>query len=92
MKLPSPTEYDLLLDLQFAPLRGVELQSTYDMWHEVPLPKGTLYQSLQRLIATGLVASNPGTEGEDKRLKFYSVTEKGRLALPHLKALKEIMQ
>ena len=47
----------------------------------VRLGPGTLYGTLQRLLAQGLVAESPSGEDEDPRRRLYRLTPLGRAVL-----------
>ena len=46
--------------------------------NEVLLNQGTIYASLVRLEQRGWIASEWGTSGNNRKAKFYSITEEGR--------------
>jgi DNA-binding PadR family transcriptional regulator len=43
--------------------------------------QGSLYPALHRLEAKGLIASEWGTSGNNRRAKFYTLTDSGRRQL-----------
>ena len=47
------------------------------------IEQGALYPALARLEAQGLVASEWGTSGNNRRAKFYRLTRTGRTRLEH---------
>ena len=46
-----------------------------------PLQQGTVYPALYRLEDRGLLATEWGTSGNNRKAKFYSLTPAGRKAL-----------
>ncbi len=46
--------------------------------NEVLLNQGTIYASLVRLEQRGWIASNWGTSDNNRKAKFYAITESGR--------------
>jgi transcriptional regulator len=49
--------------------------------NEVLLNQGTIYASLVRLEQRGWIASEWGVSGNNRKAKFYSITEEGRSRL-----------
>ena len=49
--------------------------------NQVLLNQGTIYASLVRLQQRGWIAAEWGTSGNNRRAKFYSITNKGRKQL-----------
>lgn len=49
--------------------------------NEVLLNQGTIYASLVRLEQRGWIASEWGVSGNNRRAKFYSITDTGRCQL-----------
>jgi DNA-binding PadR family transcriptional regulator len=51
---------------------------------EVQLGPGTLYNSIKKMLADGLIAAavrRPAPEADDPRRRYYSITHSGRRAL-----------
>jgi PadR family transcriptional regulator PadR len=63
--------------------------------NEVLLNQGTIYASLVRLEQRGWIDANWGVSGNNRKAKFYAITDAGRLQLDedavHWRRLSDVM-
>jgi PadR family transcriptional regulator PadR len=73
----------VLKTLQTGPTHGWDIaQRIQQVSREVlRVGQGSLYPALHRLEAKGWIASEWGTSGNNRRAKFYTLTETGRRQL-----------
>lgn len=96
MKLPSPTEKDVLniVSLEWTgSISGKKLLSGYSRKHGPP-PKGTFYTLLRRLVSKGWIGSRKGNpkKQEDGRVRYYFMSQKGKELHDVLTSLQEAMK
>ena len=89
----SPSKLDLMqgtLDLMvlktlsaMGPLHGYGIARRIEQvsGNEVLLNQGTIYASLVRLEQRGWIASSWGVSGNNRKARFYAITESGRRQL-----------
>jgi transcriptional regulator len=103
----SPSKLDLLqgtLDLMvlktlsaMGPQHGYGIARRIEQvsGDEVLLNQGTIYASLVRLEQRGWIESSWGVSGNNRKAKFYAITDAGRLQLEedalHWKRLTDVM-
>ena len=76
--------FHILLALARGPKHGYEIMKIVrqDSAGKVAMGNGTLYGSLKRMLAEGLVEEDGDrTDGDDTRRKYYRVSEFGRKVL-----------
>ena len=81
----TPTMFYILLALGDVERHGYGIMQELEMRTEgrVKLGPGTLYGSIKRLLADGLIvesAEKPGLETADERRRYYRLTNFGRRA------------
>ncbi len=90
MELPRPEILQGTLDLMvlkslaaLGPLHGYGIARRIEQVSDdtLRLNEGTVYQSLLRLQQKGWIDSDWGTSENNRRAKFYSITESGRRQL-----------
>jgi len=90
MELPRPEILQGTLDLMvlkslaaLGPLHGYGIARRIEQVSDdtLRLNEGTVYQSLLRLQQRGWIDSDWGTSENNRRAKFYSITESGRKQL-----------
>lgn len=89
MKMPSPTELDLLDALGARERSGREVAQLYTKEQGKGISYGTLYSALRRLVETGWLETRDG-EDEDGRIRYFKLTGPGIKALPHARQLNAI--
>lgn len=69
--------------LRHGPLNGWDIMQRIELVSNEVLQviPGSLYPALHRLEARGLVAAKWGASDNNRRARFYTLTEKGRLQL-----------
>jgi DNA-binding PadR family transcriptional regulator len=82
----SPTAFHMLVSLADGPRHGYAIAREVEDLTEgrIMMGPGTLYGSLQRMTASGLIeeAENPGDDGlHAKRRRYYRMTRLGSAAL-----------
>ena len=82
----TPTVFHMLVALSAGPTHGYAIaQEVEELTHgQLVLGPGTLYGSLQRMVASGLIeeAANPGDDGlHAERRRYYRITGLGSAAL-----------
>jgi DNA-binding PadR family transcriptional regulator len=82
----TPAVFHLLLALASGERHGYELmkQVKHDSRGQVRMGSGTLYGSIKRMLAAGLIeeaGERPDTAIEGERRRYYRLTEPGREAL-----------
>jgi DNA-binding PadR family transcriptional regulator len=81
----TPAVFYILLALSGGEKHGYEImkQVKHDSQGQVKMGTGTLYGSLKRMLADGLIAEageRPNPAVDDERRRYYRVTELGRRA------------
>lgn len=81
--LQGTLELLLLRMLQSSPLNGWDLMQRMQLISKevLSVTPGSLYPALHRLEARGLIASEWGASGNNRRAKFYRLTPAGRRQL-----------
>lgn len=76
----SQSEFYILLSLAIKKRHGYEImqQVKSDSGQKVLLGPGTLYGSIKRMLENRLIEE---IDGDNKRRKYYALTEKGRTSL-----------
>lgn len=79
----TPAVFYILLALSIKERHGYEImkQVKEDSNGKVAMGPGTLYGSIKRMIADGLIIETeerPDPERDDERRRYYKITEKGR--------------
>jgi len=82
----SPTAFHILVSLADGPSHGYAVAREVEELTEgrIVMGPGTLYGSLQRMVAAGLIeeAANPGEAGlHAERRRYYRTTQLGSAAL-----------
>lgn len=80
----TPAVFHILLALAKGDKHGYEImkQVKQDSHHRVKMGNGTLYGSIKRMLADGLVEDAGDRAGDDDtRRKYYKLTKLGRQAL-----------
>ncbi|MDX1493603.1 MAG: PadR family transcriptional regulator [Longimicrobiales bacterium] len=82
----TPTVFHMLVSLSGGPSHGYAIAQEVEELTEgqIVLGPGTLYGSLQRMVASDLIeeTANPGDEGlHSDRRRYYRITALGRTAL-----------
>jgi DNA-binding PadR family transcriptional regulator len=82
----TPAVFYILLALADADKHGYEImkQVKHDSSGQVKMGTGTLYGSLKRMLADGLIekaGERPDPTLDDERRRYYRLTERGRQAL-----------
>jgi DNA-binding PadR family transcriptional regulator len=82
----TPAVFHILLALAGGDKHGYEImkQVRHDSQGKVTMGNGTLYGSIKRMLADGLVedaGDNVDPSGDDERRRYYTLTERGRQAL-----------
>ena len=74
--------YQILLSVVDGPSHGYAIMREVETrtLGSVMLGPATLYRSLERLLASGLIAEHPGESGTDRRRR-YSITRAGKAEL-----------
>ena len=85
-KTLTPSVFYILLALCNKERHGYEImkQAEYDSDGKIEMGPGTLYGSIKRMLADGLIEEayeKPGIEPEDERRKYYRLTDLGRKQL-----------
>jgi DNA-binding PadR family transcriptional regulator len=95
----TETTYFILLSLAVEPSHGYRIMKDVEALSDerVSLSTGTLYGALRRLLEQGWIeripASNVGEKTDERKRKFYQLTEKGRLVLEaEVSRLSELLQ
>jgi DNA-binding PadR family transcriptional regulator len=86
MKLPSPTEFNLLMALGAQEMSGRDLARRYESEQKRSISYGTLYTAMRRLKDSGWVTVRDD-EDEDGRVRFFKLTGSGIDKLPSLRDL-----
>jgi DNA-binding PadR family transcriptional regulator len=81
----TPAVFSILLALATSDKHGYEImkQVKQDSQNQVKMGTGTLYGSLKRMLADGLIAEagdRPDPALDDERRRYYRLTELGRQA------------
>ena len=81
----TPAVFYILLALAGGEKHGYEImkQVKQDSADQVKMGTGTLYGSLKRMLADGLIAEadeRPAPELDDERRRYYQLTDQGRQA------------
>src|SRR5258707_1787349 len=81
--LPGTLELLVLQTLVFGSRHGHGIATTIQRTSEdlLLIDHGSLYPALQRLERAGLIASEWGTSGNNRRARFYRLTRGGRKKL-----------
>jgi len=81
--LPGTLDMLILKAVSLKPLHGygVLLRIGQISGNALEIPQGSLYPALYRLEHQGLIAAEWGQSENNRRAKFYSLTESGRLRL-----------
>jgi DNA-binding PadR family transcriptional regulator len=77
----TPAVFHILLALARGEMHGYEIMKAVrqDSGGRVKMGNGTLYGSVKRMLADGLVAdAGERAEGDDTRRKYYRLTDLGR--------------
>ena len=82
----TPAVFHILLALASGERHGYEMmkQIRHDSQGQVTMGSGTLYGSIKRMLASGLIAEageRPDPARDDERRRYYRLTEPGRRAL-----------
>lgn len=82
----TPAVFHILLALSGGELHGYAIMQEVESQSSgsVPMGPGTLYGSLKRMLASGLVAEageRPDPALDDERRRYYKLTEEGTRAL-----------
>jgi DNA-binding PadR family transcriptional regulator len=82
----TPAVFHLLLALASGERHGYEMmkQIRHDSRGQVSMGSGTLYGSIKRMLAAGLIeeaGERPDPACDDERRRYYRLTEPGRRAL-----------
>jgi len=82
----TPAVFHILLALAGGDKHGYEImkQVRHDSQGKVTMGNGTLYGSIKRMLADGLVedaGDKVGPSGDDERRRYYTLTLLGRQAL-----------
>lgn len=79
----SHVVYHILLSLSRAPAHGYGIiKDVREQTHgRLDLEAGTLYAAIKRLRDDGLLEEAPTPAGEDRRRRYYGVTDHGRAVL-----------
>jgi len=82
----TPAVFYILFALAGGDKHGYEIakQVAHDSKEQVSMGTGTLYGSLKRMLADGLIEAaeqRPVPELDDERRRYYRLTERGRQAL-----------
>lgn len=83
MKLPSPTQMNLLQALGAREISGRNLAKRYEQETGHSISYGTLYTTMRRLEEAGWVESRDDEDG-DGRVRLFKITENGHKALRHV--------
>ena len=83
MKIPSPTEFDLLSALGMREVSGRDLAKRYESETGKSMSYGTLYTAMRRLKDSGWVTARDDEEG-DRRVRHFKLSDSGAAALPKL--------
>lgn len=78
----TPAMFHILLSLADGEGHGYAImQQVEESTHgEIRLPPGTLYRSIKRLLAQGMIEvsdDRPGAEDDDERRRYYRISELG---------------
>jgi PadR family transcriptional regulator PadR len=73
----------ILRTLRFGPAHGHAIAKAIENGSEdvLLIEQGSLYPALHRLIKRGWITFDPGTSENNRRAKFYRLTDKGRKQL-----------
>jgi transcriptional regulator len=73
----------VLQALEFEPMHGWGITERIDQWSEnvLKLGQGTLYPALYRLERKGLIRSDWGLSGNNRRARYYALTSSGKRRL-----------
>src|SRR5579883_1745637 len=80
----TPAVFHILLALAKGKKHGYEIMKTVrqDSLGKVSMGNGTLYGSLKRMLADGLIEdAGERVQADDTRRKYYRLTDSGRAAL-----------
>ena len=82
----SPAVFHILLALSGGEKHGYQImkQVRYDTSGSMRMGTGTLYGSLKRMVAAGLIeetGDRPAPELDDERRRYYRATERGSTLL-----------
>ena len=82
----TPAVFHILLALASGDKHGYEImkQVRHDSSGKVKMGNGTLYGSIKRMLADGLIddaGDNVDPNGDDERRHYYQLTDLGRQAL-----------
>ncbi|OYW71170.1 MAG: hypothetical protein B7Z37_28515 [Verrucomicrobia bacterium 12-59-8] len=83
MKVPSPTEFDLLSALGMREVSGRDLAKRYEEETGKSMSYGTLYTAMRRLKDGGWVTARDDEDG-DRRVRYFKLSGAGATALPKL--------
>ena len=75
----------VLRALQLEPMHGWGITERIEQWSEsvLQLGQGTLYPALYRLERQGLIRSEWRVTANNRRARYYSLTQQGRRQLNH---------
>jgi DNA-binding PadR family transcriptional regulator len=78
-RAPSLIHLHMLLALADGDLHGYGIKQTVERQTEgaIRLGPGTLYEALQRLEQTGLIAEVAATQADDRPRRFYRLSRQG---------------
>ena len=78
--MPGTLDMLVLRALQLEPMHGWGITERIEQWSEsvLQLGQGTLYPALYRLERQGFVRSAWGVTDNNRRARYYSLTERGR--------------
>lgn len=88
MKLPSPTETNLLNALGPREISGRELAERYKQEGHGSISWGTLYTAMRRLKEAGWVEVREDEVG-DRRMRYFKISANGAIALPKVLSMQE---
>jgi DNA-binding PadR family transcriptional regulator len=80
----TPAVFHILLALSEGELHGYAIMQTVEAQSggSVPMGPGTLYGSLKRMLAAGLVSeTEQRPDADDERRRYYKLTEEGTRTL-----------
>jgi PadR family transcriptional regulator, regulatory protein PadR len=78
--MPGTLDMLVLRALQLEPMHGWGITERIEQWSEqvLQLGQGTLYPALYRLERQGFVRSAWGVTDNNRRARYYSLTDQGR--------------
>lgn len=90
MKMPSPTEMNLLTALGAREISGRDLAKRYEQETGSSISYGTLYTTMRRLKDSGWVEVREA-ETEDRRVRYFKISGAGAKIIHQVRLTQELL-